>query len=49
MELAARAIKINKVNYNNNDLPNCLSNYLDTAHRCVNPKCKGFYSMIYII
>lgn len=43
MELSARAIKINKIHYNDNDLPNCLSTYLNSAHRCVNPKCKGVY------
>lgn len=41
MEMAARTIKINKMCYEESDLPQCLANYLKTAHRCVNPKCKG--------
>ncbi|XP_054167621.1 leucine-rich repeat-containing protein 58-like [Oppia nitens] len=43
MELSGRAIKLNKLNYNLDELPNCLVSYLSSAHRCVNPKCKGVY------
>ncbi|CAG2119451.1 unnamed protein product, partial [Medioppia subpectinata] len=43
MELSARAIKLNKLHYSGQELPNCMINYLNSAHRCVNPKCKGVY------
>jgi len=41
MELAGRTIKIKKVSYTPADLPADLSEYLNCAHQCVNPKCKG--------
>lgn len=41
LELAARAIKIYKINYSHETLPKCLLDYLSTARRCVNTKCKG--------
>lgn len=41
LELAARSIKIHKINYDNDSLPKCLLDYLSTARRCVNTKCKG--------
>ena len=40
-ELAARVIKTKNVPYTNDDLPETLIKYLNTAHRCVNPECKG--------
>ncbi|GFO39701.1 leucine-rich repeat-containing protein [Plakobranchus ocellatus] len=43
MELAGRVIKIEKIVYTEEDLPRCLVSYLDSAQRCVNPKCKGVY------
>lgn len=43
LELAARSIKSHKVTYQRSMLPNYLVNYLETARRCVNPKCKGVY------
>ena len=45
LELAARAIKLHKVNYDHESLPKCLLDYLSTARRCVNPKCKGKLQM----
>ncbi|KAL4229287.1 Leucine-rich repeat-containing protein 58 [Mactra antiquata] len=43
MELAGRVIKVEKVKYTASDLPLNLVNYLTSAQRCVNPKCKGVY------
>lgn len=43
LELAARAVKLKNVHYKADDLPHNLQAYLRTAHRCVNPKCKGVY------
>lgn len=41
LELAARAVKIHRVPFTNDSLPKCLQDYLSTARRCVNNKCKG--------
>ena len=41
LELSGRAVKVNKVNYSNYHLPRHLVEYLETARRCVNSKCKG--------
>ncbi|GFR73898.1 leucine-rich repeat-containing protein [Elysia marginata] len=43
LEMAGRVVKIEKVPYTEEDLPRCLRSYLDSAQRCVNPKCKGVY------
>ncbi|KAJ8316252.1 hypothetical protein KUTeg_006266 [Tegillarca granosa] len=43
MELAGRTIKIERVRYTKYDLPENLIQYLKSAQRCVNPKCKGVY------
>ena len=43
LELAGRAIKTKSISYNGKSLPWRLRNYLDTAKRCVNPKCDGVY------
>lgn len=43
LELAARALKLGGVNYMSTDLPRPLSEYLSTAHHCINPKCKGVF------
>jgi len=43
LELAGRSIKVNKINYDHNSLPRNLVQYLSTAQRCVNEKCKGVY------
>ncbi|XP_071095583.1 leucine-rich repeat-containing protein 58-like [Haliotis cracherodii] len=43
LELSGRCVKIEKVNYTRLDLPENLIRYLDSAQRCVNPKCKGVY------
>lgn len=43
LELAARAVKIHNMNPEPGDLPHTLFTYLECAHRCVNPKCKGNY------
>jgi hypothetical protein len=42
-ELAGRAVKLNKFEYKYNEVPFSLVEYLDSAHQCVNPKCKGVY------
>ena len=41
MELAGRAVKVAKIPYNQYALPRNLMEYLETARRCVNSKCKG--------
>ncbi len=41
LELSGRVIKVRNVPYNDEELPRNLVKYLDSAHRCVNPKCKG--------
>ena len=41
LELAGRVIKVKNIHYKPNDLPVNLIDYLDSAQRCVNPKCKG--------
>ncbi|XP_071175260.1 leucine-rich repeat-containing protein 58-like [Mytilus edulis] len=43
LELSARVVKIEKVKYDQEDLPKNLLNYLDSCRRCVNPECKGVY------
>lgn len=51
LELAGRVIKVKNVPYTQEDLPLNLTRYLDSAHRCVNPKCKGkagYYFHVYI-
>jgi Leucine-rich repeat (LRR) protein len=40
-ELAGRIIKVKNIPYTYEDLPATLIHYLDSAHSCVNPKCKG--------
>lgn len=44
LELAARVIKLKKIQYTNEDLPQTLITYLSSGQRCVNPKCKGMFS-----
>ena len=41
MELAARVVKQHSVPYNPQEMPRSLHEYLQSAHHCVNPKCKG--------
>ncbi|XP_014768429.1 leucine-rich repeat-containing protein 58 [Octopus bimaculoides] len=43
LELAGRTIKVEKVKYDVGDMPQNLHQYLESAKRCVNPKCKGVY------
>jgi len=43
LELGARCIKTNHVNYEKGDLPTHLKKYLESAHCCLNPKCRGVY------
>jgi hypothetical protein len=43
MELAARTVKTKKLQYQDADLPRPLLDYLNCAHTCVNPRCKGVY------
>ncbi|XP_032679963.1 leucine-rich repeat-containing protein 58 [Odontomachus brunneus] len=43
LELAARVIKTNNIRYDDEDVPRNLLEYLDSAHSCVNPKCKGVF------
>lgn len=41
LELAGRTIKLYNIEIPDGELPATLRNYLRSAHRCVNPKCKG--------
>lgn len=43
MELAARVIKTNDIRYDEKSIPRNLVAYLNSGHRCVNPKCKGVF------
>ena len=43
MELAGRVIKLAHISYNKSDIPACLDQYLNSANKCVNPRCKGKY------
>lgn len=43
LELSGRSVKVNKINYSNCHLPRHLVEYLQSARRCVNSKCKGMY------
>jgi len=42
-ELAARAVKKSRLVYGESDLPRSLIEFLGSAHKCVNPNCKGVY------
>lgn len=42
-ELAARCVKTHRIPFSREDVPESLLFYLDSAQRCVNPKCKGVY------
>ncbi|XP_012274259.1 leucine-rich repeat-containing protein 58 [Orussus abietinus] len=43
LELAARVVKTNEIHYDKTNVPRNLIDYLNSAHRCVNPKCKGVF------
>ncbi|KAK4886774.1 hypothetical protein RN001_003045 [Aquatica leii] len=43
LELAARTIKLVGIEVNRDDVPYTLFMYLENAHRCVNPQCKGVF------
>lgn len=43
LELAARCVKAKNIPTPEEDVPSTLLKYLNTAQRCVNPKCKGVY------
>ncbi|XP_003699574.1 leucine-rich repeat-containing protein 58 [Megachile rotundata] len=43
LELAARVIKTIDIQYDEESLPRNLVEYLNSGHRCVNPKCKGVF------
>lgn len=47
LELAARTVRSTQMPYGPADIPRTLSDYLKTAHCCVNPKCSG-NNLIYI-
>lgn len=41
LELAARVIMTNNIQYDGESIPRNLVEYLNSGHRCVNSKCKG--------
>ncbi|XP_021916222.1 leucine-rich repeat-containing protein 58 isoform X2 [Zootermopsis nevadensis] len=43
LEHAGRAIKVHGIPYGAPDLPRSLIEYLNSAHHCVNPTCKGVF------
>lgn len=43
LELAGRTIKLYNIEIPDAELPLTLRSYLKSAHRCVNPKCKGVF------
>lgn len=42
LELSARVIRAANVPFDSSELPKSMNDYLNTAHCCVNPKCKGY-------
>lgn len=46
LELAARTVKTFELPISAGDLPRRLISYLESAHHCVNPKCKGIIEEI---
>jgi len=43
LELAARVIAVNKIEYDASELPVTLGRYLGSSNHCVNPNCGGVY------
>ncbi|XP_031626752.1 leucine-rich repeat-containing protein 58 [Contarinia nasturtii] len=43
LELSARVIRTASVPFEPHELPKSMTDYLNTAHCCVNPKCKGVF------
>ena len=43
MELASIKVKIEKIPYNDEDLPRAVHEYLKNSNCCVNPNCKGVF------
>ena len=43
MELASIKVKVEKIPYDDEDLPRVLNDYMMNSHSCVNPNCKGVY------
>lgn len=43
LELTARVIITNRIDYQPDDLPHTLHGFLHSSHQCVNPKCQGVY------
>ncbi|XP_046384143.1 leucine-rich repeat-containing protein 58 [Ischnura elegans] len=43
LELAARIIKIHSIPYTSEEVPQNIFEYLNGAHYCLNPKCKGVF------
>lgn len=41
LELSARAVKLFGIPYYPGDIPATLFDYINSAHHCVNPECKG--------
>lgn len=41
LELSARVIRTSSISFEPHEIPRTLRDYLNTAHHCVNPKCKG--------
>ncbi|XP_018329952.1 leucine-rich repeat-containing protein 58 isoform X2 [Agrilus planipennis] len=43
LELAARTIKLHNLKIKKWEIPQTLTAYLESGHRCVNPNCQGVY------
>ncbi|EZA61244.1 leucine-rich repeat-containing protein 58 [Ooceraea biroi] len=43
LELAGRVVKTSDIRYDEQSIPRNLVQYLNSGHRCVNPKCKGVF------
>lgn len=43
LELSARCIKTHQIEIKKAELPTHLEQYLESAHCCLNPKCRGVY------
>lgn len=45
LELSGRTIKLNHIQPPANSIPKTLQQYLSSASKCVNPRCKGLISL----
>lgn len=49
LELSARTLKLYNIEVEPHEIPRTLKVYLESAHRCVNPHCKGTMTNHHVI